>query len=85
MTSKLISEYTEKEFLELVSAICDGGGASEEEDVRNVLEFERLTEHPEGSDLIFYPRDDREDSPQGIVREVKEWRTANGKPGFKPE
>lgn len=36
-----------------------------------------------GSDLIYYPRDDREDSPEGIVKEIKEWRAANGKPGFK--
>lgn len=48
-----------------------------------VLEFEALTEHPEGSDLIYYPRDDRDDSPEGIVKEVKEWRAANNKPGFK--
>ncbi|TPW37275.1 bacteriocin immunity protein, partial [Mixta tenebrionis] len=48
-----------------------------------VFEFERLTEHPDGSDLIFYPRDDREDSPEGVVKEVKEWRANNGKPGFK--
>ncbi len=46
-------------------------------------EFERLTEHPDGSDLIYYPRDDREDSPEGIVKEIKEWRAANGKSGFK--
>ncbi|HCP3240855.1 bacteriocin immunity protein, partial [Escherichia coli] len=23
------------------------------------------------------------DSPEGIVKEVKEWRAKNGKPGFK--
>ncbi|WP_311237989.1 bacteriocin immunity protein, partial [Escherichia coli] len=23
------------------------------------------------------------DSPEGIVKEIKEWRAANGKPGFK--
>ena len=85
MTNKSISEYTENDFLELVRFICDAGGETEEDDGRNVLEFERLTEHPDGSDLIFYPREDREDSPEGIVQEVKEWRAANGKPGFKPE
>ncbi|MDA6953361.1 bacteriocin immunity protein, partial [Escherichia coli] len=52
-------------------------------DNKLVREFERLTEHPDGSDLIYYPRDDREDSPEGIVKEIKEWRAANGKPGFK--
>lgn len=82
---KLISDYTEKEFLEFVVLLCDGSLRTEDEDVEMVFEFERLTEHPEGSDLIFYPRDDREDSPEGIVKEVKEWRAANGKPGFKTE
>lgn len=42
-----------------------------------------ICEHPDGSDLIYYPREGREDSPEGIVQEVKEWRQANGKPGFK--
>jgi hypothetical protein len=27
----------------------------------------------------------REDSPEGALQEIKEWRKANGKPGFKPE
>ncbi|MGP6425111.1 MULTISPECIES: bacteriocin immunity protein [Pseudomonas] len=83
MSDKLISEYTEKEFLDFVVEICDSGARTEEEDVKLIFEFERLTEHPDGSDLIYYPRNDREDSPEGIVKEVKEWRAANGKPGFK--
>ncbi|WP_065259883.1 bacteriocin immunity protein [Pseudomonas bananamidigenes] len=83
MSDKLISDYTEKEFLDLVVEICESGARTEEEDVKLIFEFERLTEHPDGSDLIYYPRNDREDSPEGIVKEVKEWRAANGKPGFK--
>ena len=67
----------------MVTAIYNADTASEEEQVKLVSEFERLTEHPDGSDLIYYPRDDREDSPEGIVKEIKEWRAANGKPGFK--
>lgn len=85
MNNRSISYYTEKDFLIFVQSICNGGQESEEEDVKNILEFKRLTEHPDGSDLIYYPRDDREDSPEGIVKEVKEWRTANGKTGFKTE
>ncbi len=83
MTNKLITDYTEKEFLDFVAVICDPRNRTEEEGDKLVLEFERLTEHPDGADLIYYPRDDREDSPEGIVKEVKEWRAANGKPGFK--
>jgi len=80
---KSISDYTEQEFLALVSRIYNAEEESEEEDVNNLLEFERLCEHPDGSDLIYYPQEGREDSPEGVVQEVKEWRHANGKPGFK--
>ncbi|MDK6923875.1 bacteriocin immunity protein, partial [Escherichia coli] len=45
--------------------------------------FVKITEHPDGTDLIYYPSDNRDDSPEGIVKEIKEWRAANGKPGFK--
>lgn len=80
---KNITEYTEAEFLAFVKKICSADGLSEEDDNKLVREFERLTEHPDGSDLIYYPRDNREDSPEGIVKEVKEWRAKNGKPSFK--
>ena len=80
-----ISEYTETDFLNFVISLCDASARTEEEDDEMLLEFTRLTEHPNGSDLVYYPRDDREDSPEGIVKEVKEWRAANGKPGFKVE
>ena len=80
---KTLSDYTEREFLDLVRKIYNAEGPTEEDDNRRVREFRRLTEHPSGSDLIFYPEEGNEDSPEGIVKEVKEWRIANGKPGFK--
>ncbi|KSR45005.1 bacteriocin immunity protein [Pseudomonas aeruginosa] len=83
MEKRTISDYTEAEFLEFVRKICRAEGATEEDDNKLVNEFRRLTEHPDGSDLIYYPRDNREDSPEGIVKEVKEWRAAKGLPGFK--
>lgn len=81
----LITEYTETEFLNFVISLCDSSVRTEEENIEMVFEFERLTEHPNGADLIYHPRDDREDSPEGIVKEVKDWRAANDKPGFKAE
>ncbi|HDL8760820.1 TPA: bacteriocin immunity protein, partial [Yersinia enterocolitica] len=30
-----------------------------------------------------YHNDEREDSPEGVLAEVKKWRAENGKPGFK--
>jgi hypothetical protein len=82
MSKKTIADYTEAEFLEFVRKIFRAEG-TETDDDKLISEFRRLTEHPDGSDLICYPRDDREDSPEGIVQEVKEWRAKNGKPGFK--
>ncbi|AZD64235.1 Colicin immunity protein [Pseudomonas chlororaphis subsp. aurantiaca] len=48
-----------------------------------VFHFEKVSEHPAGSDLIFYPENGADDSSEGITRLVKEWRAANGLPGFK--
>ncbi|MBT0731679.1 bacteriocin immunity protein [Rosenbergiella nectarea] len=80
---KTLSDYTEREFLDLVRKICNADGPTEEHDNRRVREFKHLSEHPSGSDLIFYPEEGKDDSPESIVQEVKEWRQANGKPGFK--
>ncbi|HEC5280741.1 TPA: bacteriocin immunity protein [Enterobacter cloacae] len=81
---KTLSDYTASDFLELVRKICHAEGQTEEDENRLVREFKRLSEHPAGSDLIFYPEEGKDYSPEGIVREVKEWHRANGKPGFKP-
>ncbi|BFI68291.1 colicin immunity protein E2 [Yersinia pseudotuberculosis] len=82
MKNKSICDYTESEFLELVKELFNVEKTTEE-DINNLIEFKRLCEHPAGSDLIFYPDDNREDSPEGVVKEVKKWRAENGKPGFK--
>lgn len=76
-------EYTEAEFLLLVTKICNSAFSSEEEQISAVLEFEALTEHPDGSDLIYYAPSDAEGTPEAITKRVKKWRAANGKPGFK--
>ena len=72
MNMKTISDYTESDFLEFVSRLFNVENTTEAEDIKNLLEFKRLTEHPDGSDLIYYPREGREDSPEGVVQEVKE-------------
>lgn len=80
-----ISDYTESEFLYLVQKICSAVCETEEDGNRQVIEFERLAEHPAGTDLIFYPEDGKDDSPEGVIHEVKEWRQRRGKPCFKSE
>jgi hypothetical protein len=85
-----LEDYTEKEFLEQLDMLFNPppymGPDQYEQHVDNfVHHFRRLTEHPEASDLIFYPAKGISDSPEGILQSVKEWRAENGKPGFKPE
>ena len=83
MGKKAISDYTEAEFLEFVRKICRAEGETEADDDKLIDEFRRLAEHPKGSNVIYYPEEGQDDSPEGIVKEVKQWRAKNGKSGFK--
>ncbi|MBC2692657.1 MULTISPECIES: bacteriocin immunity protein [Pseudomonas] len=78
------SEYTESEFVALLQRIKSHDGTEPEVD-KLVFHFEEVSEHPDGSDLIFYPEDEADDSAEGITQTVKEWRAAQGLPGFKVE
>ena len=85
-----LEDYTEAEFLSFLRGFSNfpeglHGKALDAYLDRLLTHFERVTEHPGRSDVIFYPKEGQEDSPEGILKEVKEWRAANNKPGFKPE
>jgi hypothetical protein len=85
-----LEDYTESEFMDFLRELFDGGESltADEFDkymIERVKHFEAITEHPDRSDVIFYPKDGQEDSPEGILKEVKKWRAANNKPGFKSE
>jgi hypothetical protein len=46
--------------------------------------FCELAEHPAGTDLIYWPEDmSKSSTAEGITETVKQWRAANGLPGFK--
>ncbi len=77
-----LSDYTESEFLDLLKSIISSQGSEKDVDAL-VFHFEKISEHPSGSDLIFYPGDGEDDSPEGITETVKKWREDNGLPGFK--
>ncbi|MGE8410564.1 MAG: bacteriocin immunity protein [Pseudomonas sp.] len=84
-----IEDYTEAEFLEFVtlffrsdSPLKGDARTAWKDGLRN--HFSAITEHPDGIDVIYFPPEGAEDSPEGVVNRVKEWREANGKPGFKP-
>ncbi|WP_234913595.1 bacteriocin immunity protein [Vibrio anguillarum] len=79
---KSITDYTEIEFLELLNIIISAEGSDEYQD--ELLEnFIATTEHPDGSDLIYYPENPEDGTPENIVRIVKEWRLSQSLPCFK--
>ncbi|QBF24610.1 bacteriocin immunity protein [Pseudomonas tructae] len=84
-----LEDYTEAEFLEFVREFFENrsglrGSALDAFHHKLLGHLEAVTEHPSKSDLIYYPAEGDEDSPEGVLKRVKEWRAANGKPGFKP-
>lgn len=83
---KIMAEYTEDEFISFIRELFHENKAPT--DIRfDVLidHFIDVTEHPTATDLIFYPEKGADISAEGITKTVREWRTANGLPGFKKE
>ncbi|HCR9729222.1 TPA: bacteriocin immunity protein [Citrobacter koseri] len=82
-----LEDYTESEFIEFLNEFFENPGnlkgrEFESHSNRLVKHFDKIVDHPEGNGLIFYPPDDREDSPQGIIGEIKRWRKSQGLPPF---
>jgi hypothetical protein len=78
-----ILNYTKQDFITFVKKICNDDYETEQEHIDAVLLFEKLTQHPDGSDLIFYPEKPGDDSPERITEIVKEWRESQDLPCFK--
>jgi len=66
MTDKKISEYTESEFLSLISSLLDNSLKTEADRDAVVHAIVDAAEHPQGTDIIFYPPEAAEDSPEGF-------------------
>lgn len=84
-----LEDYTEAEFLAFVTLFFRSDSplkGDKRAAWKNTLKdhFRAITEHPDGSDVIYFPPPGSEDTPEGVVNRVKEWRAANGKPDFKP-
>jgi type I site-specific restriction-modification system R (restriction) subunit len=76
-----LSDYTEYQFKELITAIQDAETESQRDNF--LLHFKKIVSHPAGTDLIYYPEPGAVSSAEGITETVKKWREANGLPGFK--
>jgi len=81
MSSTRIEDVTREEFLSLLKKIFD---VKEHRDIHDELikQFEALSQHPDGSDLIFYPENPGDSTPERIAEIVEEWRVRKGLPGF---
>lgn len=79
------SEYTEAEFVQLLEALAKEDWEAENDHCADLLLlcFEKISEHYSESDLIYYPEPGADNSPEGVTQIVKEWRAAQGFPGFK--
>ena len=78
-------EYTEAEYVALINRLVEGNYSSEKEHDAIVDNIVKTSEHPNGTDVLYYPEQGTDDSPTGVLATIKAWRAANGKPGFKPE
>ncbi|ASY75686.1 bacteriocin immunity protein [Pectobacterium polaris] len=78
-----LNDYTEADFLQFVRDIVEVNSSSEEEHHTWVSHFEKIVEHPEGNGVIYYPEDDNDGTPEGIVKFVKNWRKSQDLPLFK--
>ncbi|MNF85501.1 Colicin-E9 immunity protein [compost metagenome] len=83
--NKPYDQYTESEFLEIIIRLFSGDYSSEDELDLLVHKIVDASEHPNGTDILFYPEQGVDNSATGILNSIKEWRKLNGKPGFKPE
>ena len=80
-----ISEYTELQFIEFLREIRLANEMESDRVLGKLLDrFCKIAEHPDGTDLIYYPKAGADNSNEGITETIKQWREANGLPGFKP-
>ena len=79
-----LPDYTEKEFIELLEELyrADVAPTGNRDDVL-LLHLDKISGPPAISDLIYYPEPGTDTSAEGITKTIKEWRAANGLPGFK--
>jgi len=82
MNVKRIEDLTREEFLSFVRGIFD---VSKNRDIHDELidQFEDISQHPSGSDLLFYPENPEDSTPERVVEIVDQCRARSGLPGFK--
>ncbi|WP_394134309.1 bacteriocin immunity protein [Aliivibrio fischeri] len=77
-----LSDYTEDEFLSFLEAFWNGEGTEDEED-EFISKFNQIVKHSDKSGLITHPKLPENDSPNGVISEIKTWYADQGIPCFK--
>lgn len=77
-----LADYTQEEFTAVVNELLQANGTSAWQD-RLLEHFIEMTEHPEGSDLIYYPATAAEGTAGKIIERIIDWRKDSGLPVFK--
>ncbi len=86
MIKNSITNYTKDEFLDFIKDIHRKNRESVSDEVlfKMIDHFEEISEHPDGSDLIYYS-EGYDATPEGVVDAVKKWRIEQGLPCFKDD
>ena len=80
-----LQDYTQPEFLALVEKIWAVDVRKQDHDML-IAHFDRVSGHPKGADLIFYPGaeiDGLGHSAGTVVERVKRWQNSQGKAAYK--
>lgn len=80
LKKKALADFTRAEFLQFVD---DTSRVIEPENNDLWVDhFISLVPHPAGSDLLFWPEEGADDSPEGIVAEIERYCIQNNLPCF---
>ena len=81
-----LKDYTEPEFQALVDRIWAVDLSKADHD-QLINHFDRITGHPKGADLLFYPPEDEYNahSSEAVVYYIKDWHHNQGHAAFKGE
>ncbi|WP_082432279.1 bacteriocin immunity protein [Pseudomonas sp. NBRC 111124] len=78
----LLADYTCAEFRTVVEELLQASGTSAWQD-RLLEHLIEMTEHPDGSDLLYYPANELEGCAMGVIARIIAWRKSKGLPLFK--
>jgi hypothetical protein len=76
------ADYTCAEFRTVVEELLQASGTSAWQD-RLLEHFIEMAEHPDGSDLLYYPANELEGCALGVIARIIAWRKSKGLSLFK--